>query len=144
MRTPPAIILLMLAFLAPLRAAPEPTTAKEAFARHSVVYSVIPRYSNELQRRGVRGSGIFDMEFDFESGRIHQVHIVRSTGNDRLDRDTIFALRRWRVKPHSVRIIRLPITFAGTFVYFPDPSRAGPKSVRVADPIFGSPQHSTP
>jgi TonB family protein len=117
MRTTPTIALLILLFTAaPLRAAPEPTTAKEAFARHLIIYSVMPRYSNELQRRGVTGSGIFEMEFDYESGQIHQVHIVKSTGNDRLDRDTIFALRRWRVKPHSIHAIRLPITFGGSVI----------------------------
>ena len=113
MRIRATTVLLVLVFLTPLSAAPEPTTVKEAFDRHLLVYTVIPRYSSYLQRRRVKGSGVFEMEFNYDSGRVREVHIVQSTGNDMLDRDTIFALRRWRVKRRSVHTLRLPITFDG-------------------------------
>ena len=106
-------VLLTLSFLTQLRAEPEPKTAREAFDRHLFVYTVSPRYRHELQRSRIKGSGVFEMEFDYESGRVRQVHIVQTTGNDTLDGDTVSALRRWRVKPRSVHTLRLPITFGG-------------------------------
>lgn len=113
MRALIASVLLVLAFLAPLRAAPEPKTAKEAFDRHLFVYRVSPRYSSDLQRRKIKGSGVFEMKFDYDTGRVREVHIVQSTGNDILDRNTVLALRRWRAKPRSVHTLRLPVSFGG-------------------------------
>jgi TonB family protein len=113
MRTTATTVLLILSSLAPLRAEPEPKTAKEALDRHLFVYTVSPRYRHELQRARIKGSGVFEIEFNYESGQVRQVHIVQSTGNDTLDRDTVFALRRWRIKPRSVHTLRLPITFGG-------------------------------
>ena len=113
MRTPATAALLILLFLTPLRAAPELKTAREAFDRHLFVYTVSPRYSSELQRRRIKGSGVFEMEFDYDSGQVRQVRIVQSTGNNMLDRDTVFALRRWRLKPRSAHTLRLPVTFGG-------------------------------
>jgi protein TonB len=113
MRTAITSVLLILVFLAPLQASPEPKTAREAFDRHLIVYSVSPRYPSDLQRRRIKGSGVFEMKYDYDTGRVREVLIVQSTGNDILDRNAVLALRRWRVKPHSVHTLRLPVTFGG-------------------------------
>ena len=51
------------------------------------------------------------MIIDFKTGKVIDVVILKSTGSDALDREAIFALRRWRFKPGKARKVDLPITF---------------------------------
>ncbi len=51
------------------------------------------------------------MIIDFKTGKVADVLILKSTGSDVLDREAIFALRRWRFKPGKARTVDMPITF---------------------------------
>ena len=51
------------------------------------------------------------MLIDFQTGKVTEVVILQSTGSDALDREAIFALRRWRFRPGKARQVDLPITF---------------------------------
>ena len=51
------------------------------------------------------------MLIDFQTGKVNEVVILQSTGSDPLDREAIFALRRWRFRPGKARQVDLPITF---------------------------------
>ncbi len=88
-------------------------TSKDAFARHLI----LERSTFELplqfrfRRQPFRGTGIFDLEFDYGTGRIRDVRIVQSTGSRLLDRNTVITLRRWRAKPRTIHVMRLPVTF---------------------------------
>jgi len=77
-----------------------------------VLYKVGPRYPRELRMDRVGGSGRFRMIVNFNTGKVTDVVILQSTGSDALDREAIFALRRWRFKPGKARQVDLPITFA--------------------------------
>lgn len=68
--------------------------------------AVLPRPHGALT-----GSGVFEMKFDYESGRLREVHVVQSTGQPKLDAYTTAALKQWKAKPRSVHTLRLPITF---------------------------------
>ncbi|MGI9087112.1 MAG: TonB family protein [Chthoniobacterales bacterium] len=87
--------------------------AREALNRHLPVSTQTPHYPADLQRRGVKASGVFDMDVDYESGHIREVHIVQSTGNPILDRNTVVALKSWRARPRSIHTLRLPVNFGG-------------------------------
>ncbi len=77
-----------------------------------VLYKVGPRYPAREMRDQIGGTGRFRMLIDFEAGKVHEVVILQSTGSDALDREAIFALRRWRFRPRKARQVDLPITFA--------------------------------
>jgi TonB family protein len=76
-----------------------------------ILYSVGPRYPRAEQIDRIGGTGRFRMMIDFNTGKVTNVLILKSTGSDALDREAIFALRRWRFKPGKVRKVDLPITF---------------------------------
>jgi TonB family protein len=76
-----------------------------------VLYKVGPRYPMYYQRARVGGTGRFRMNIDFKTGKVTSVTVVKSTGSDGLDREAIFALRRWRFKPGKAREVEIPITF---------------------------------
>lgn len=78
-----------------------------------VIYKVGPRYPRNLQRARIAGTGLF-MTIDFNTGKVTNVSIAKSTGQDGLDREAIFALRQWRFKPGKLRQATIPITFQAT------------------------------
>jgi TonB family protein len=66
------------------------------------------------------------MMIDFKTGKVTDVLILKSTGSDALDREAIFALRRWRFKPGKAHQVDLPITFSNgkePLVLTPDSKR---------------------
>jgi TonB family protein len=74
-------------------------------------YAVKPEYSREALRTRASGTGIFELRFDYETGRLKAIDIVQSTGSRVLDHDAIAGLKEWKAKPHTVRVMRIPITF---------------------------------
>lgn len=83
----------------------------ERVAPEDVLYKVGPRYPSNFQRDRIGGTGRFRMNIDFKTGKVTSVTVVKSTGSDGLDREAIFALRRWRFKPGKARQVEVPITF---------------------------------
>jgi TonB family protein len=85
--------------------------AEPPVAPEDVLYRVGPRYPRSERRAGIGGTGRFRMVVNFNTGKVTDVLILQSTGSDILDREAIFALRRWRFRPGKVRKVDLPITF---------------------------------
>jgi TonB family protein len=83
----------------------------ERVAPEDVLYKVGPRYPSKFRQARIGGTGRFRMNVDFNTGKVKSVTIVKSTGEDGLDREAIFALRRWRFKPGKARQVEVPITF---------------------------------
>jgi TonB family protein len=77
----------------------------------NVLYKVGPRYPRHLQSAQIGGTGVFRMIIDFKTGKVTDVQVVKSTGNDELDREAFLALRRWRFKPGKLTKADMPITF---------------------------------
>ena len=73
-----------------------------------------PEYSPEAKSLRLEGEGLFELRFDYETGRLKGIHIVQSTGSKRLDKDAINALKEWRAKPRAIRIMRVPVKFRGS------------------------------
>ncbi|MGH8099648.1 MAG: hypothetical protein ACREIW_00020 [Chthoniobacterales bacterium] len=74
-------------------------------------YAVKPEYSHEALRTRVTGTGLFELHFDYETGRLKAIDIVQSTGSRVLDHDAINGLKEWKAKPHFIRVMRILITF---------------------------------
>jgi TonB family protein len=74
-------------------------------------YVVRPEYSPEARSLRLQGEGLFELRFDYDTGRLKGIHIVQSTGSKRLDKDAINALKDWRAKPRAIRVMRVPVKF---------------------------------
>ena len=82
----------------------------ESEALPGVISAPRPEYPYELRRLRVTGSGVCEITID-PAGRITKAVMSASTGNDILDRNTVFALRRWRFSAGEPRTLRVPIRF---------------------------------
>ncbi len=91
--------------------APPVMSSEDAIRQHLLFYYPFPEYPSEARRQSITGSGIRELRFDYESGHLREVHVVTSTGSPLLDSSAIAGLKRWQAKPHSVRGIRVPVTF---------------------------------
>jgi TonB family protein len=70
-----------------------------------------PEYPYVARRERFTGRGVFDLKFDYDTGRLREIHIATSTGHLILDSSVITTLKQWQAKPHSLRTIRVPIMF---------------------------------
>jgi hypothetical protein len=70
-----------------------------------------PAASSSQPATTVTGRGLFLLDFDYETGRVIDVHILKSTGDATLDEVSLKAFRRWRCKPHTYRQVKKSITF---------------------------------
>ena len=93
----------------------KPMTLNDALQRHLLLTAAIPKYPEiyEWKPSGhpLIDDGIFDLRFDYESGRLREIHVVKSTGNSKLDGRAIRAFKVWKAKPRSIDTLRVPITF---------------------------------
>jgi TonB family protein len=86
-------------------------TVDEARRQH-LLFFVRPDYPLEARRNRWTGRGVFSVTFDFASGRVQKVQIVRGTGHPLLDSAATAALKQWRAKPKSLhKLADFPIVF---------------------------------
>jgi len=57
------------------------------------------------------GKGLFLVDFDYETGRVTDVHVLQSTGNATLDATSIRTFKKWKAKPRTYRHVKVPITY---------------------------------
>ena len=93
-------------------ASPEPLSLDEVVQRHLLLTSIWPVYPREARESHTEGVGIFELKFDYESGHLREVHVVKSTGNHYLDGHAIGALKLWKAKPRSIHSLLVPIRFS--------------------------------
>jgi len=70
-----------------------------------------PAYPYEAKANCERGSGLFRIKFNYESGHAIDVVVLQTTGYQDLDQAAIKALRNWSVKPRTHRDIDVPVKF---------------------------------
>jgi TonB family protein len=97
--------------IAPDRGEPPLTAVEEAQAKQLLLFAARPSYPYEARKVHLSGSGIFDLRFDYETGHLREVHVVKSTGYNSLDGHAIGALKLWKAKPGSIHTLRVPIDF---------------------------------
>ena len=113
MRTPAISVLLIWLILTSFALGAEPMSSREAFARHLLISHPAPQppLQLRLRKQHFQGDGMFELAFDFESGRVRDVRVLQSTGNSLLDRNTVITLKGWHAQPRTIHLMRLPITF---------------------------------
>jgi TonB family protein len=83
----------------------------DALNRHLLLYAIRPEYPYEMRHRGVTGTGDFLLRFDYDTGHLEEIHIVKSTGSPMLDKYTIDSLKHWKAKPRSIHRLLVPLGF---------------------------------
>ncbi len=106
-----------------LGAAPEVINVADALRKDLLLVTIRPTYPDAREFRPIPGSiyashpvmgkGVFDLSFDFETGRLRGINILKTTGNSRLDGRAIAALKMWKAKPRSVHTLHVPVDFRG-------------------------------
>ena len=90
-------------------------TVDEARRKHLLTEFVRPAYPDEAKRHLWTGRGVFELKFNPTTGRVREVHVVKSTGHGILDASAIGALKRWTAKPGSIYALKpFPIEFTYT------------------------------
>jgi TonB family protein len=57
------------------------------------------------------GSGVVQMDVDYDSGKVIAARMLYSTGNAQFDAMALKEFRTWRFKPKTVRRVKTPISF---------------------------------
>jgi hypothetical protein len=88
---------------------------REAVQKHLLVVVAKPRYPSDIEAEaGVRRrtyTGLFELKFDYDSGHLREVHVVKSTGNRAVDGRAIGSLKVWEAKPRSIHNLVVPVSF---------------------------------
>ena len=70
-----------------------------------------PGYPHAVQKTKTGGSGLYELKID-KAGVTKTVVIVKTSGNDILDRAATNAFRRWRFKPGTFTSVRIPVSWS--------------------------------
>ena len=106
------ITFLILLAASSLASLPPPTTLEEAQERQLLLVAVEPRIPYEARRSHLSALGVFDLKFDYETGHLREIQVVKSTGHSMLDGRAIGALKLWKAKPRSLHTLRVPMDFS--------------------------------
>ena len=93
----------------------------EAMQKHLLLVAAKPRYPDEAEvEHGVRRrsyEGIFELKFNYETGHLREVHVIKSSGNQAVDAHLIGAMKVWQAKPRSIHNLIVPVTLKPTGVF---------------------------
>jgi TPR repeat protein len=97
---------------AELQGAPAGTiTVQEAVQKNLLLAAPKPDYPVEARSRRITGNGVFDLIFDFESGNLREVRVVKNIDDHTLSGYAIGSLKLWKAKPRSIHVLRVPLSF---------------------------------
>ena len=71
-------------------------------ARQWALSTPQPRYPEAARLRRITGLGYFKLRVDRATGRVKELTVLRSTGNQLLDASAISTLRQWRFRGGGV------------------------------------------
>jgi hypothetical protein len=93
--------------------AAEPTcmTANEASKRGLLLVVAKQRYPYLASHHWHGGTGLSELTFDYETGHLREIHVVKSFGDRYLDSYSIVELKVWKAKPRSIHSLCVPIKF---------------------------------
>jgi len=86
-------------------------TGLEAAQRGLLLKAVQPQYPWVARVRHREGTGVFDLRFDYETGHLREIHVMRALPDPDMQNAAIDALKQWQAKPRSIHVLRLPVTF---------------------------------
>jgi TonB family protein len=105
------VILLLFAATYSRAGLPPVMRVEDAKRQNLLLTDPRPEYPLEARLKRLTGKGVFELRFNYDTGRLREIHIATSTGHWTLDRSVIATLKDWQAKPHSLRTIRVPIAF---------------------------------
>src|SRR5437867_2687791 len=111
MRACVSFLLVAAACFSSFAASPDVIMVDEAIEKQLLLVAARPDYPYEARSRKKTGSGLFELKFDYESGHLREVQIVKSIGDPYLDVRTIQALKVWQAKPRAIHNLLVPVTF---------------------------------
>lgn len=78
----------------------------------TAIYAPIPIYPYEARVRQQTGSGIAVIMIDPSSGLVTDAVMARSTGVAILDDAALTTFRRWKFRPGTAQLAKIPVTFS--------------------------------
>jgi TonB family protein len=82
----------------------------EAERKAMFVRAPAPDYPYEARRAREEGTGLFRLFVD-EQGRVTVVTVLKSTGHQVLDSESLRVLKSWRTKPGAKREVDVPLKY---------------------------------
>jgi TonB family protein len=103
--------LLILAMSTAAQAQREATLPKLFDVEEYALKHPTPPFPKAARAKHIHGFGVFVMDIDVDSGQVIDVTVITSTGSKLLDQSAVETLRRWEFRPHTVKRVKVPITF---------------------------------
>ena len=91
-----------------------------------------PEYPEAARNQRLEGSGLAEIHIRPE-GSVESVNMLKSTGHRILDEAAIQGFSRWRFRPHSLKVVRIPIEYRMRSISLHRGSRADLKKMGDAD-----------
>jgi TonB family protein len=86
------------------------STQQQTIGKPKIVHAPHPSYPSKADKMHVTGSGRFKITFDHR-GNTKSVEIVKSTGDQTLDSNTIKTLKLWRAAPGNPSYVIVPVDY---------------------------------
>ena len=86
--------------------------SEEAMRQGLLLKHPRPEYPLDARANRITGKGEFEIRFDYDTGHLREVRILKSTGHRSLDKSAIETFQKWQAKPHGLRAISVPVSFA--------------------------------
>ena len=77
----------------------------------NIISHPTPEFPSEARRRHLSGTGVFEMDIGWETGKVSSVTVLSSTGYPILDHAAVKTLKLWTFRPHTISGVKMPITF---------------------------------
>jgi TonB family protein len=81
----------------------------EKETKKCVLETPFAEYPAEAMRRGIVGTGIYELRIDPKTSHEKSIVVIAAAGNPMLDQASMRALLKWRFKPGTVVSVRLPL-----------------------------------
>ena len=117
----------------PARAAWKYDSAK---AKQLLLYAPHPTYPYAARRVNAIGAGIALLKIDEETGLVKEATMQLSTGSRLLDDNTLETLRKWRFRPHTTPIAKVPIHYTMVGVSI-DVQKREKSMAEILEPFLG-------
>jgi TonB family protein len=86
--------------------------ASNSEAQADLLFHPLPKYPIAELRKYHQGKGSYLIRFNRDTGAAQGVTIVKSAGSDYLDKTVTDTLRGWRVRPHTLDKVFVPVSFS--------------------------------
>jgi len=108
--------------------------AKLPLKLEPVYYAPRPEYPLLAQKQHLEGTGLMEIHIK-PNGSVESVRVLKTTGHGILDQAAIRGFSRWRFRPHSIRVVRMPVQYRMTLGSVRWGSRSDSKDIGDGDGV---------